>query len=40
MSTPEHVASEMKPVSSELQTPQPAAVLKESRCTCVAAPCI
>lgn len=40
MNTPEHVASKIKPVPSELQIPRPAAVLKESRCTCSAAKCI
>lgn len=36
----EHVASKTKPVCSELQIPRPAAVLKESRCTCFSAECI
>lgn len=38
--TAEYVASKTRPVCSELQIPRPAAVLKESRCTCFAAECI
>lgn len=40
MNTAEHVAPKTEPVCSELQIPRPAAVLKESRCTCFAAECI
>lgn len=40
LNTAEHVAPKTKPVCSELQIPGPAAVLKESRCTCFAAECI
>lgn len=38
--TAEHVAPKTKPVCSDLQIPGPAAVLKESRCTCFAAECV
>lgn len=40
MNAVEHVAPKTKPVCSELQIPRPAAVLKESRCTCFSAECI
>lgn len=40
MDTAEHVAPKTKPACSKFQIPRPAAVLKESTCTCFAAECI